>query len=181
VANTSCVKGFVPVMDNGQPVPTISLPKTVGTASDQAIFIGSPVVVASGAANAVSVTTTGGMTGAVVGLKDANGVAVQNLSDNDVGTVIMSYQQNQRYKAHVLSTNYALTDAGATRYLIDIESATATSGSNLGDSYSKRTIGATDGTGQILAGQIVKRPDNAAATAYTEIYCTIADGDWVAI
>lgn len=181
MANTYAYHGFMPVSPNGEQVATLTRAKKSSTTGNVALFVGSPIVVSSGVVDAVTENAnTSGMTGAILVLYDSTGAKVQNLAYNAAGTCVISYLPTQIYQAIVESTNYATTDAGSQRYVITEETGTVASGDNLGDDYSKRLIGADDADGQILAGGLVKRPDNTAGEAYCEIECTIASAKYVA-
>lgn len=180
MANTYMYRGFLPISNDGEQVPSVTRAKKASTTGDVDLFVGSPIVVSSGVVDAVTENgNTSGMTGAVLVLYDSTGKKVQNLAYNAAGSCVISWDPQQKYQAIVESTNYATTDAGTQRYLITEETASIASGSNLGDDYSQRLIGADDNDGQIVAGGIVGRIDNAAGVAYCEIECMIADAKYV--
>jgi hypothetical protein len=163
VANNSMRRGFVPVSTNGQNVPTCSRPKKVSSAA--ALYVYSPVVVAAGAVDSVAADSANSdMSGSIVALLDSTGASVETLAAGDAGTCIMTYLPDQVFQAVVVGTDYAAADNGITTYLIPAEGGTSAP-------YSDRRIGAgATTTGQVIAAGIVKRPDNAYATASCEAY-----------
>jgi hypothetical protein len=172
VANNSMRRGFVPVSTNGQNVPTVSRAKKVST--NAAVYVNSPVVVVAGVVDTVAADTAGAnMTGSVVAIFDSTGASVDTLATGAAGTCVISYLPDQIYQAVVVGTDFAAADNGVTEYLIPAEGGTSSP-------YSDRRVGAADADGTVIASGIVKRPDNAYATASCEGYFIINPANYSA-
>lgn len=173
MANNSMVRGFVPVSENGQNIPTVSRPKS--TSSADALYMYSPIAVSANEVLSVVDDDDGvSMTGVVVLLKDSTGAQVETLAADAAGTCVITYQPDQRYIAVVESTNYAEADNGVQEYQVTTELGTSAP-------YSSCMIGADSSTGPIIASGLVKRPDNAAGVAKCEVYCKINSANYVGV
>jgi hypothetical protein len=168
---------MVPVSTDGENIPVRMVAKS--TSSAGALYKYSPVYVTSGQVRSAVVghasAAANGVTGTVEGLLDTNFAPVASLAAATAGWVILTYKPNQTYKMTLSSTHYADADLGNKYYDFGAEASTPTGG------YSNRQLDSSTETGTAADGQMLaggRVPPcapgiNDAATAGTEVFCTI--------
>ena len=140
--------------------------------STEGLWINSPYLASGGYAVSVGEGAAATLSGSVVCLRNASGKPVGYLAPTDTGEVEVTFDKHQRYRMFMDENHYAVADSGKSYSMTD-ETATATSPTSM-RMLDSSTEAATDG--QLIVTGKIRKQNNDAGAAYTEVECYI-DGD----
>ena len=167
MSNIANARGLVPIPDDYGCIKTKIMDK--GTSSTEGLWVGSPYLASGGYAVSAGEGTSASLSGAVVCLRDANNKPVAYLASAAAGTVEVTFDAKQRYRMFMDENHFAVADSGKSYSLTD-ETAAAT------DFESKRMLDSStehDSDGQMVVTGLIRKLNNAAGAAYTEVECYI--------
>lgn len=170
MSNIANAAGLVPIPDAYGCLKTKIMDKSAS--STEGLWINSPYLASGGYAVSVGEGAAASLSGSVVCLRNAEGKPVSYLAPTDLGEVEGTFDAKQRFRMYMDENHYAVADSGKSYSLTD-ETATATSPTSL-RMLDSSTEAATDG--QLIVTGKIRKQNNDAGAAYTEVECYI-DGD----